>query len=269
MDSAVRKRGRRAGNTDWSDHIVVPRGVRKPSKGAKTQFIFKCSFCAEGKQHYRCMNVQSVESLYTLLCRTCNDSEAAKRIVREAEEVENCEKRQAGEKTKKGRPAPRTLSAGEQALLHRLDTNPSCHGPQAYAHEVKLFVGAHVCDEDKPLLRSSPADVVFYSSNPPDHREPQPLALYWDGEHHFCWEDEGKRARDQHATDRAISVAAARAGYCVLRICWKDAHMSLSVIEAAWAVRDAAGWVKVLHWCLIVMLHIARSHSVDCLHERR
>jgi hypothetical protein len=191
------------------------------------------------------MNVLSVLSQYTLLCRTCNDSEAAKRIVREADEREIGDKVEKGKKAKR-QAVPRALSAGEQALLHRLDSNPSWHdGPQAYAHEVKLFVGEHVLKAHRALLRSSPADVVFYSSNPPDHREHRPLALYWDGEHHFRWEDDGKRARHQHAKDRDISDAAAQAHYCVLRICWKDAHNSLSIIEAAWAARNAAGWVKV------------------------
>jgi hypothetical protein len=56
------------------------------------------------------------------------------------------------------------------------------------------------------------------------------------------------------------------------RVCGDDVAAPLGEVRGllgdyrgCW-LRDARG---LLHWCLIVMLHIARSHSVDCLHERR
>lgn len=87
------------------------------------------------------------------------------------------------------------------------------------------------------------------------------VCLFIDGQQHFDWlhEEKGKnwtedttwpQHDEQYKIDRDVTVAAVALGYCVVRVCFKDAEEFLSIVRAAWEKRrQAVGFVSA-HWSL-------------------
>lgn len=79
----------------------------------------------------------------------------------------------------------------------------------------------------------------------------QQVAAFLDGREHFTWSvhkhhRERKSAAKQSALDRRISETAAKLGYKVLRVAFKDMRALAEMAEFAWSQRGAPhGWVFV------------------------
>lgn len=87
------------------------------------------------------------------------------------------------------------------------------------------------------------------------------VCLFIDGQHHFDWLQEEKGEKwseetrwpkqgEQYEADCDITAAAVALGYCVVRVCFKDAGDFLSIVRAAWERRhQAVGFVSA-RWSL-------------------
>ena len=175
-------------------------------------------------QHHKILNVHSLKTEMTLLCRVCNN------------QVEAEEKAAI-----LGVAAPRQISDGEQALICDVARYGVAGQRPPFVHEMFPFTGPAF---DKQMHHAS-VDLVLFegavSALPGAAKSG--LLVYWDGSHHLRSEEQYSEASGR--ADEEISRKAAAAGYCVLRIAKTDRAQKMQIMDAAWEARSAAGWVKV------------------------
>jgi hypothetical protein len=129
-------------------------------------------------------------------------------------------------------------SRHERTVYH--DLSKASLVPPFWATEAAIFT--HTGNRS---LSNCKADLVFFDSLDVSCLKTA-LAVFIDGEHHFAWFqakgtpgwDAGASQRD---TDATVSIAAAAAGYKLLRVCWKDKTHIVSLVQAAWALKQVAG----------------------------
>lgn len=204
------------------ERIVLAAGQQPPPVSSEVQRVFRAMHCCEGKQHYKVLNVHSVQNEMTLLCYVCNDGAQLVDIA----------------KLYGVRP-PRPVSKRERKLVRDIEDNGVAGEHRAFVHELKPFVG-------HARISAASVDLLLYDQAEVTHDQQAMkagLLVYWDGKQHLRWHS--NRDKDQLERDQRISTAAAAEGYNVLRISCKDARKKMQIVDAAWAARTAGGWVKV------------------------
>lgn len=190
------------------------------------QYVFRTMHCAQGAQHYRVLLPHSVYHPMVLACRVCNGHSQLLAIGKE-----NSYNR-----------GVRKLSAGEQQLLYDVHEHGVAFARRTFAHEVRPWTQLSAATSKDSV------DLLIFDQQPSaavaDMRKG--LIVFYDGKQHRPWKSENAKQRD---TDCSASSEAAAAGYCVLRISYKDAASKMQTLDAAWRARTSAGWIKVsAHW---------------------
>lgn len=202
---------------------MLAAGEKPPPVSSETQRVFRALHCREGKQHYKVLNVHSVQNEMKLMCRVCNKRKRLKHYA----------------KLYGVTSAPRAVSKKERQLVRDIDAYGVAGEHRAFVHELNPFVG-------NADLSAASVDLLLYDQAEVTHDQQAMkagLLVYWDGKQHLRWHSNADPV--QLECDERISKAAARAGYNVLRISCKDAKKKMQIVDAAWAARTAEGWVKV------------------------
>lgn len=117
--------------------------------------------------------------------------------------------------------------------------------PKFWATEVAAF-------HKHPQLEKCKVDVVIcdrLSASTEDMK--CSIMVFLDGKGHFPWSSGNRQGSNrcgeaQRATDKSISIAAASAGFKILRVAQADVTSLLRMIELVWTERGTThGWVKV------------------------
>jgi hypothetical protein len=225
-DNAVRKRGRPPSQrlVDLvSSTIVLAEGDSMPNVSEQgRQYLFRMLHCGAGQVHHRVLMPRSVTHEVVVTCRVCNTHEECVLIANE---------------TGARRPV-RKMSQGEEKLLRDLNTLEVAGQHRAFLPELKPWIRLPT-----PAANCS-VDVLICDGPPSSDQEAirRGLCVFWDGAQHRPWIARNQRQRE---SDQATSIQAAQNGYNVLRISFKDAHIKMQVLDAAWRARSAGGWVRV------------------------
>lgn len=165
----------------------------------------------------------SVYNETVLTCRVCNTHQECMEFAKAA-----------------GYSRPlRRLSAGERQLVTDVHRYGIAGQHLSFAHEVKPWTHLSFATS-----RVSVDIVVF--EGPPTVDMRRALMVFFDGQQHRPWKAENAK---QCKIDKLASAEAAAAGYCVLRLSYKDAGFKMDVLDAAWRARTPAGWTRVSsHW---------------------
>ena len=223
-DIAIRKPGRPSKVAfAWQNYIDLPDRCKMPKKSERLQqFVFKARECKGC--HWRIMLPNSIACADNIVCKVCIDDE----------ELKN-----------RGCTHP---SRHERAAYSFLDSHPPRIPGIRWATEVAAF---HKLQATSVALQGSRADIVLFQGNCITHGALRSgLLVYVDGEGHFPWKynQQGpglSKAEQQRATDTLVSLAAARHGYRIVRICRRDIHHFLSIVRVAWDEPTKDGWVYV------------------------
>lgn len=219
-DLALRPRGRpRKDSFPWRKHLLGGDARSIKRSDSDMQYVFTSLACR--RQHLRIMLPCSVTER-SLTCKLCSNND----YLRES-----------------GMAVP---STHERDVYHSL--NSAALAPPFWAAEAAIFT--HTGNRS---LSNCKADLVFFDSiDVSDANLKNALAVFIDGEQHFSW-FQAKSAQglevgtSQRDTDATVSVAAAAAGFKLLRICYKDKPHVVSLIQAAWVLsqQTSHGFVVV------------------------
>jgi hypothetical protein len=196
--------------------------------------VFKCLGCCCALLHARFMLPTSVRGARVLYCTYC------------LEQAECVRRGRMGHSTWE-RTAMRSLCTWQPWQPGSYDMVIS---------ETYLWADRGANDQ----LRNCRLDFLICTQEQARAREfKDAVCLFIDGQHHFPWLNPGAgdkwaarsnwlKPDEQRAVDRAITDAAVKLGYCVVRVCYKDACTFLSIVRAAWQKRHSAIALVSRHW---------------------
>ena len=127
---------------------------------------------------------------------------------------------------------------------------------QLVISETCLWAGQDTCTS----LQKCRLDFLICTKKQAEDRDfRNAVCLFIDGQQHFDWNAEGNGENwtrpsnwltpaQQRVMDQRITEAAVDLGYCVVRVCCKDASNFLSIVRAAWQRRMEAVALVSKHW---------------------
>ena len=198
------------------------------------QAVYHCIDCSCAIKHARFMCTTSVRSADQLRCRFGQDQQSCRA------------QRRMGHST------------WERTAMHNLCTWPPFQAGSydLVISETCLWASADTCSQ----LKNCRLDFLVCTEQQAKARDfTDSVCLFIDGQHHFDWNAEGNAENwtrptnwltpaAQRDMDELITKAAVALGYCVVRVCCKDASNFLSIVRAAWQKRKMAIALVSKHW---------------------